>query len=355
MPEFSPQQFEQARLGVGVKLRFFDPAVSVGEIRPDGGLPEIEIREESAVRELVLEAFHDGLRSGGDILRQKGFPQPLPDVAGPAPMEGGLPLETHIDIGQMPLHGLPGFLLDRQEFHPSVAEGLAGRLQRAGEAGGVHRRAAGGAEVHHALVEGGGRFRRQEPLGERREFLLRGRRPDRRRDAEISRENAVDVPVHDGGREAEGDGADGRGRVVAHALEAPDTLQRGREAAHRHDLLRRGVQVPGAGIVAEPLPEAEHLVLGRGREGADGREALHEPLPVGPSLGHTRLLEDDFAQPHRIRVPGPPPREVPAVLGVPAEDGLGKDHAAGYLKLEPPTNSRSREVEGISLSGTGVK
>ena len=115
------------------------------------------------------------------------------------------------------------------------------------------------------------------------------------------------------------------------------------------------MQVPGAGIIAETLPEPEHLVLGGGGQGLDGREVLQEPFPVGPSLGHARLLEDDLAQPHRVRIPGPPPREVPAVLGVPAEDGLGEDHAAGYLKLEPPTNSLRREVEGISLSGTGVK
>ena len=168
-------------------------------------------------------------------------------------------------------------------------------------------------------------------------------------------EDAVHVPVHDGGREAEGDGADGRGRVIAHAFQAPDAFQRGRKAAHRHDLFRCGVQVPGAGIVAEPLPEPEHLVLGGGGQGLDGREVFQEPFPVGPPLGHARLLENDFTQPHRVRIPGPPPREVPAVLGVPAEDGLGEDHAAGYLKLEPPTNSRRREVEGISLSGTGVK
>ena len=114
------------------------------------------------------------------------------------------------------------------------------------------------------------------------------------------------------------------------------------------------MQVPGAGIVAEPLPEAEHLILGGGGQGLDVGEVFQEPFPVGPSLGHARLLQDDFAQPDRVRIPGPPPREVPAVLGVPAEDGLGEDHA-GYLKLEPPTNSRRREVEGISLSGTGVK
>ena len=204
--------------------------------------------------------------------------------------------------------------------------------------------AAGGAEVHHALVEGGGRLRRQEPLGERREFLLRSRRPYRRRNAEIPRENAVHVSVYDGGRKAEGEGANGRGRVVAYALQAPDALQRGRETAHRHDLFRRGVQVPGAGIVAESLPQAEHFVLRSGCQGFDGREVVHKPFPVRPPLRYARLLQDDFAQPHRIRVPGPPPREVPAVLGVP-----------GYLKLEPPTNSRRREVEGISLSGTGVK
>ena len=56
---FLQQQLEQAGLGVGVKLRFFDPNVSFGKVRPPGGLPEIEIRKDRAVRELVLEAFYD--------------------------------------------------------------------------------------------------------------------------------------------------------------------------------------------------------------------------------------------------------------------------------------------------------
>ena len=176
-------------------------------------LPEIEIGEEGAVRQLVLEALDKKVRPGGNLVGQPGFPQPLPDVARSAPMDGDGTIDPYIDIGEMPFHGFGGCLLDRQEFDSSGPEGLAGGLQGAGEAGWIDRRAAGCAKVHHALVEGRGGIGRKQPLREVRELLLCSGCPDRHGDSEVPRKDAVHVSVHDGGRKVEGDGADGCGRV----------------------------------------------------------------------------------------------------------------------------------------------
>ena len=50
------QKFEEAGLGVAVEFRFVDPDVAVGEGGRFGRLPQVEIHQQGAVGELVLDA-----------------------------------------------------------------------------------------------------------------------------------------------------------------------------------------------------------------------------------------------------------------------------------------------------------
>ena len=51
------------------------------------------------MRELVLEAPDEQAGVRGDLVGEPRLPEPLPDVAGTAPMDGGLSLETDVHIG----------------------------------------------------------------------------------------------------------------------------------------------------------------------------------------------------------------------------------------------------------------
>ena len=78
-----------------------------------------------------------------------------------------------------------------------------------------------------------------------------------------------------------------------------------------------GMQVAGTRIVAQALPQPQHLVLARRSQSIDSGKLAHEPLPVFPPLGDTRLLQYHLAQPDGIRVGGVAPRQSPAVIAKP--------------------------------------
>ncbi len=140
----------------------------------------------------------------------------------------------------------------------------------------------------------------------------------------MARQHAIDIAVHDGRRQPEGDGADGGGGIVPDPLQRTDAVQGVGKTTRRHDLPRRGMQVPRPAVVAEALPKTQHLVLARRGERAHVRPGGHEALPVSLSLGNARLLENDLAQPDGIRVPRAAPGQVAPVGIIPGQDGLGK-------------------------------
>ena len=68
------------------------------------------------------------------------------------------------------------------------------------------------------------------------------------------------------------------------------------------------VQVAGAAVVAKPLPEEQHILLGsRGQVRHAGKRA-HETLEVGDYGRDLRLLQHDLADPDAIRVAVAAPR-----------------------------------------------
>lgn len=88
------------------------------------------------------------------------------------------------------------------------------------------------------------------------------------RDAADPGGDAQEIAVHRRLRLAEGDGGDGARRIVADAGETQKLLARVGKfpAAVVYENLRRTVQVPCAGVVAQTLPELEKPLLAHCRE-----------------------------------------------------------------------------------------
>ena len=137
-------------------------------------------------------------------------------------------------------------------------------------------------------------------------------------------EDPVHIAIYHGGRQSKANGADGRSGVISHTLEGRNALQSGRKCTQSDDLLRSGVQVPGTGIIAQTLPEAHHLVFGGGRQVLNRWKTFQETFPVIHALNNAGLLEDNFTEPHGVRVLRAAPGKVPAVARVPVQYGLRK-------------------------------
>ena len=110
----------------------------------------------------------------------------------------------------------------------------------------------------------------------------------------------------------------------------------GRErTARRRDRAGAGVQVAGAGVVAEAGPGGHHRRLGCRRQGRDIGEAREEAFVVGCDRGHRCLLQHHLAEPDAIGVGRRAGRRAPgqgaAVPVVPGEQegGVGNAHAEG--------------------------
>jgi hypothetical protein len=152
------------------------------------------------------------------------------------------------------------------------------------------RRTLNRPEIHHSLIEVCCLSGRQEFLGPCGEDPFPLGCSDGFGNPEIPGEHPIDIPVHHGGWQTEGDGADGRCGIISHALQGADTVQRIREAPGGGNLFGGGVQVPGPAVIAQALPKPQDFVFRSVGQVTDGREALHETLPVGLSLGDAGLL-----------------------------------------------------------------
>ncbi len=94
------------------------------------------------------------------------------------------------------------------------------------------------------------------------------------------------------------------------------------------------MELPRAAVIAEALPEPQHLGLGRGCQRGDRRQGLRESLEVRNDRGDLRLLEHDFAQPDVVGVASAPPGEVAGVTGVPGEQTAAECAPPGVVMTE---------------------
>ena len=149
---------------------------------------------------------------------------------------------------------------------------LAVGVERADEAHGFAREADGGAEFHDGLVVGGGIAGVEEGVGEGLELGAGLGAGDVVLEGEEAGEDAHDVAVEDGERNAEGDAADGGGGVGADAGEREEFLVGAGHFGARVDGFGEGMEVAGAAVVAEAFPGFEDGGFGRGGEGGPGGE-----------------------------------------------------------------------------------
>ena len=93
------------------------------------------------------------------------------------------------------------------------------------------------------------------------------------------------------------------------------------------DGARAGMQVAGAGVIAEPLPELQDLVERCRGERRNIGPACHESVEIWADSRYRRLLQHDLAEPDAVGVGpdagGGPPRQVAAVAVVPGEKRCG--------------------------------
>ena len=142
-------------------------------------------------------------------------------------------------------------------------------------------------------------------------------------------DHATAVGLHDRLRLPECDRGDRAGGVAADPRQPAKLGRRPRKlpAVLGHDLLGRGVQLPGPPVIAEALPPLEHVPLGSpGQRGHVGKP-LQEPREELLDPFHLRLLEHDLAHPDPVGIAARPPGQVAAVAAIPGEQWGGR--AAG--------------------------
>ena len=147
---------------------------------------------------------------------------------------------------------------------------------------------------------------------------------DRRKIVVQPRCDAQNVAVYRRDAQTEADGRDRACGIFSDARQRQKRLiiRRERAAVPLADQLRGPVQIARAAVIAEPLPQLEHLRLVRCGERTNIRKRLHPSLEIAAHGLDARLLEHDLAHPDAVRRRFAPPRQVSMSLVVPLEQRL---------------------------------
>ena len=91
-----------------------------------------------------------------------------------------------------------------------------------------------------------------------------------------------------------------------------------------------GMEVAGARVVAEPLPEMQDFVERGRRERRNVGPACHESVKIGAHGRDRRLLQHDLAEPNAVGIGTHAhrrsPRQIAAMAVVPGEQSGGIGH-----------------------------
>ena len=162
-------------------------------------------------------------------------------------------------------------------------------------------------------------MRRDEALRQPSNLGTRG--GDRRLNCEEPGHHPLDIAVHCRFLLVEGDGRDGAGRIGADAGQFAQAVERIGEGAGFRDRLGAGLEVAGAGVIAEAGPSRHDALLRRRREGLHGGEAFEKAQEVRFDRRDRGLLQHHLGQPDPIGVRSFPrqgaPREDAAMPVVP--------------------------------------
>lgn len=163
-------------------------------------------------------------------------------------------------------------------------------------------------------------------------------------------EDAGDVGVDGGDGLIEGKAGNRADGVAANAGEFREGGGIGGEVAtvFGDDLLRGGVEISRAGVVAEALPDGEHFGLGRGGERGEIGKAS-EPLFVERDDGRDlRLLEHKLGDHDRVRVVRLSPREIAPMLREPF--GEARAHLRGIFDFQIAVQARTFGVTRMAAN-----
>ena len=142
-------------------------------------------------------------------------------------------------------------------------------------------------------------------------------------------DHALDIAVDRGGAPIESDGGNSCCSIRANT---------GQRAEFRHftwkfagisldDGAGAGMQVAGARVISEPLPDLQNLVERGCCQRSNIGPTCHESVEIRADCCHCGLLQHDLAEPHAVRVRSHtgrrPPWQVPAVTVVRGEEGCG--------------------------------
>lgn len=241
-------------------------------------------------------------------------------------------------------------------FGVLLGEGAAVVAKRAGGTGGIAGCANGGAEFHEGLVEvawgageifrlelivgegdalGFGAATREKGVGDGPEVACGGGLIDGGSDGEKPGEDADDVAVDEWGALPEGDGGDGACAVGADAGECEQVVGVVGDGSVVvvDDGDGGGVEIAGAAVVAEALPEVEDvLFIGAGEVG-DGGIFLGKSVEVIDHSGDLRLLEHGFGEQNVVRIGEVgrlcSPGHGAVIFVVPAQKGAANEGAFG--------------------------
>ena len=294
---------------------------AVGEHVADVGGDKRKLRVARVGKERAeVVRLHERVEGGGGgRFDERELEEALPDVARGPSAEEEIVARGDVEIMEETVDRFRAVLLDGEALRCAGGMGGATRGEWADAAIGVAGDALQGAELHDGLVVCAGLIGREETAGQIVVEAAAGGCVGGRIDGEESADDAQHIPVDDGVRRPGGEGHDGGGRVVANAAEGADGgVIRGEASGEAiADVAGGGVEVTGAGIVAEALPEPEDVLLRGVGQGADVGEALEEAVVIVHPLRHAGLLEDDLGNPDAVGVAGVAPGQRAAVRVVP--------------------------------------
>ena len=187
-----------------------------------------------------------------------------------------------------------------------------GATAAVGRTGGADR----GAEIHQRLVEGSGPLRVEQQLAQPPEP---GKVAFRRAGSgDQARQHPRRVAIEDREGLIEGRGKNAAGGAAADAAQRQPAVQMARPGVGAggtgsEQLPRPLLQAPRPHVIAEALPEQQHLLRIGGGQSRQIGEGRHPALPVGQGHGQLGLLEHHLRHPNLKGIKGFPIRRPEAI------------------------------------------
>ena len=106
----------------------------------------------------------------------------------------------------------------------------------------------------------------------------------------MATQHAIDIAINHSSWQIISDGTNGCSGIVAHTLQTLNTLYGRGKASHLYNLFGCEMQVASTRVIAQTLPQAQHLILSSSSELLYRGPLRHEAFPIAPTLLHLRLL-----------------------------------------------------------------